>query len=96
MRTPRNRGLFAGCWTEDEFATERRKSKRFLREERRLGKGPAYIKDGRLTYYPIPTSRQWLMQGLHEPVTRPEPPQPEPRAARRLQAARKPELETTG
>ena len=84
-------GLFAECWTEAQFAKERKLSPRTLRAERQRGAGPPYVRDGRKIYYPIATAREWLQRKLHIPVRsearRFVPPSDEPRKrARKIQA----------
>ncbi len=60
------RGLFADCWTEEQFADQRKVSTRTLRAERQRGEGPAYLKVSRLVFYPIPKAREWLEGKVHE------------------------------
>jgi hypothetical protein len=67
-------GLFAGYWTEEQFANERNLSIRTLRIERQSGQGPAFIVDRRRIYYPVATAREWLAQKMNKPVREPSRP----------------------
>jgi hypothetical protein len=65
--------LLAGYLTEDEYAAQRRKTKRTLRAERQRGDGPPYVKDGKSILYPIDGSRAWLKAMERQPVRSPAP-----------------------
>jgi hypothetical protein len=60
--------LFSGYLTEDEVASERRKTKRTLRAERQRGSGPPYVRDGKSVRYPIDGFRAWLKANECRPV----------------------------
>jgi hypothetical protein len=69
---PSEPGLFADCWSEEEFAAQRKVSPRTLRAERQAGLGPPYLKVSKKVYYPIPTTREWLAQKVVSPAREPQ------------------------
>jgi hypothetical protein len=71
---PSEPGLFADCWSEEEFAAQRKVVTRTLRAERQAGLGPPYLKDGRRVYYPISKAREWLAQKVCSPAREPQAP----------------------
>lgn len=96
--------LFEGYIDEDGVATQRKLKPRTLRLERQLGKGPPWVRVGRLILYPIDGFREWLRANEVQPVraqpaAAPKPP-PAPRTLRREAAPiaprkRQREFETT-
>jgi hypothetical protein len=60
--------VLEGYISEAELARQRGKSVRALRQERQLGNGPPYTRDGRGILYNIAGFRDWLKAGERRAV----------------------------
>lgn len=63
-------GVLAGYISEEQWAKQRRVSRRVVQRERQLRTGPAFTKIGKRVFYRIEAVREWLLAHEQQPLRR--------------------------